>query len=126
MTLLTATKDLDLSQAAVLAGLLQETDVAARYGRLPGPGRGRLALARVVTCCQAGDAQAGLDERVQPVGGDRRPHPAKRPPHQPQVQRTDDVLMVLGHLTERALAEAQPVLPAPSPASACGRTPAPP
>lgn len=32
---------------------------------------------------QPGDAQAGLNERIQPLGADRSPHPGQRPPHQP-------------------------------------------
>ncbi len=46
----------------------------------------------VLVSGQLGDAQSGLGERVQPVGGNRRPHPRERPPHQPQVQLADSRL----------------------------------
>ena len=51
--------------------------------------------------CQVGDAQAGLCEWVQPVGGDRGSHLGQRLLHEPQMQRADDVLVVLCHLAER-------------------------
>jgi hypothetical protein len=63
----------------------------------------RVVLARCATL------QGGLGERLQAGGGDRGAKPFKRTLHQAQVQRAHDVLMALGHLTERALAQAQPV-----------------
>ncbi len=80
--------------------------MAAWPAGLTGPGGSRLALTGVIACRQPGDAEAGLYERVQPLGGDRRTHPGQRPPYQPQVQRADDVLVMLGHLAEGALVQA--------------------
>jgi hypothetical protein len=66
------------------------------------PAAAWLVFAGVLASGQAGNAQAGLDERVEPGGGDRRPHPLQRP-YQPQMQHADHVPVVLGHLAERAL-----------------------
>lgn len=58
---------------------------------------------------EAGEAQAGFGEGVEAVGGERGPHPGQGAAHQAQVQGTDDVLVMLGDLTEGAVVQAQPV-----------------
>ena len=59
---------------------------------------------------QVGDAQGGLRERLEPVHGDRGPHLIEDALHQAEVQSAHHVLVVLGYLTERAVAQPDSVL----------------
>jgi hypothetical protein len=87
LTLLTAAGDLNLGQAAVLAGLPQGGHVAAWPAGLTGPNGSRPAFTGVIACRQPGDAEAGLHDRLQPVGGDRRAHPGHPPASAPGAGR---------------------------------------
>ena len=59
---------------------------------------------------QLRDAQAWLGERLELVGGDWRAHLVEGAPHEAEVQRAHHVLVVFGHLAERALPQAQPIV----------------
>src|SRR5690242_17426152 len=57
---------------------------------------------------EIGDADARLGEWKQPIRRNRSPELLKHALHQTQMQRAHHALMPLGHLTERALVQAQP------------------
>jgi len=54
----------------------------------------------VVACGEAGDAQAGFDERVQLVRGDRGVQLGEQPLHQPEVHAADDLTVVRGRFAD--------------------------
>src|SRR5215470_9820928 len=58
---------------------------------------------------ELGGAAPSLGEGLQPASSNRRPHLREGALHEAEVQGAHDVLVALGYLTERALAQQQAV-----------------